>query len=163
MSRFRFRIVTVLATATAGSACTQTPPLPDPRVVEEELMEADREFSRQTTRRGVDGWVEAFAPHGKLFGPGPILEGHDAIRQAMAGIGEEGNTLVWEPVYAEAGPAGDFGYTHGTYRRERTDPDGNVQVETGKYVSVWRRDETGRFRVVIDTGHPDPPPRLPAE
>lgn len=132
---------------------------PDPRAVEEELMEADRAFSRDTTERGVDGWVEAFAPNGKMFGAGAIIEGRDAIRQAMAGLGENGNTLVWEPVYAEAGAAGDFGFTHGTYRRERVDPEGNTHAETGKYLSVWKRDETGKFKVVIDTGHPDPPPR----
>ncbi|HXV61305.1 MAG TPA: nuclear transport factor 2 family protein, partial [Vicinamibacteria bacterium] len=151
------RIVSLACFVTAGFgsiACRAAPV--DLEAVKGELMEADRAFARETAARGVEGWVEAFAEDGKMFGPGPIIQGHDAIREAMAGIGKDGNTLEWEPVFAEAGPSGDFGYTHGTYRRQRIDADGNPVTETGKYVSIWRRDESGKFRVVLDTGAPDP-------
>lgn len=128
----------------------------DVEAVERELMEADRAFARDTALRGVDGWVSAFAEDGKMVGGGPIVEGHEAIREAMEALSRPGYSLTWEPVFAEAAASGDLGYTHGTYRREVRREEGEPFVETGRYVTIWRRDSGGAFKVVLDVGSPDP-------
>ena len=117
-------------------------------------MEADRDFARETAERGTAGWVDAFASDGKLVGGGGVIEGHDAIREAMGALDDADYSLAWEPVFAEA--SGNLGYTHGTYRRETVDGDGNPVLETGRYVTIWRRDEDGQWRVVLDIGNPAP-------
>ena len=139
----------VLSMLFMGLGC-RTETLVDPEVVKE----ADRVFARQTAARGVDGWIDAFASDGKLVSGAGVTEGLDAIRAAMAVLDDPGYSLTWEPVYAEA--SGDLGYTHGTYRRESLDSDGNPVVETGRYVTIFRRDASGAWKVVLDIGNPAP-------
>ncbi len=116
----------------------------------ETLKQADRVFAEQTAQRGLDGWVEAFAPDGKLVGRGGVTEGHDAIRTAMGALDRSDFSLSWEPLFAEG--SGDLGYTHGTYRRERVNSEGKAVVETGRYVTIWRRNADGKWKVVLDIG-----------
>ena len=137
----------------SGLLACSSPPAADPNVI----MEADRVFATDTANRGVDGWVEAFAEDGKLFGGGQIIEGPGPIRAAMAALDDPDYSLTWEPVSAEV--SGDLGYTHGTYRREVLDPEGNPMVETGRYVTIWRQDPGGGWKVVVDIGSPAPPAR----
>ena len=125
-----------------------------PGSLPQELMEADRVFARETSERGAVGWADAFASDGKLFSGGTIIQGHSAIEEAMAVLDEPDYTLMWEPEFAEA--SGDLGYTHGTYRRESVDANGNPVVETGRYVTVWRREEDGTWKAIIDIGSAAP-------
>lgn len=140
----------------AGCAAPPAEPRLDLVAVERELMEADRDFARETAARGVDGWVEAFAEDGKMMSGGPIIEGHAAIREAMGALSRPGYSLEWEPLAAEASASGDLGFTHGTYRREVQREEGEPLVETGRYVTIWRRDPSGAFKVVLDIGNPSP-------
>jgi len=55
-----------------------------------------------------------------------------------------------EPLFAEG--SGDLGYTHGTYRRERVNSEDEAVVETGRYVTIWRRNADGKWKVVLDIG-----------
>ena len=53
---------------------------------------------------------------------------------------------------------GTFGYTRGTYESPMLGPNGQQVVERGKWISVWRRDADGRWRIVVDTYNTDSPP-----
>ena len=120
----------------------------------EELMTADRRFQAETAERGTSGWVDAFALDGKLVTGGGVIEGRDAIGDAMAVLDSPDYSLTWEPEFAEA--SGDLGYTYGTYTRATSDNDGNETVETGRYVTVWRRNAEGAWKAVVDIGSPAP-------
>jgi hypothetical protein len=48
----------------------------------------------------------------------------------------------------EEGPAGDFGYTWGRVVATFPTDDGESITVQGKYMSVWRREASGRWRVV---------------
>jgi ketosteroid isomerase-like protein len=141
----------------ASSGCVREAKAPmDLARLEQDLMEADRHFKEDTEQRGVDGWVDAFANDGRMFGGG-IVEGPDAIREAMAVLDDPDFSLEWEPVFAEVSSSGDLGYTHGTYRRSFTGEDGETVVQTGRYVTIWRHDESGAWKAVLDIGDPDRP------
>ena len=112
----------------------------------EELMTADRRFQAETAERGTSGWVDAFALGGKLVIGGGVMAGRDAIGDAMAVLESPDYSLTWEPEFAEA--SGDLGYTYGTYTRATSDTDGNKAVETGLYLTVWRRNADGAWKVV---------------
>ena len=129
-------------------ACTTT------AVDPEELMAADRRFQSETAERGASGWVDAFALDGKLVSGGGVIEGRDAIGEAMAVLDSPDYSLTWEPEFAEA--SSDLGYTYGTYIRATSDSEGNKAVETGRYLTMWRRDSEGAWKVVIDMGSPAP-------
>jgi ketosteroid isomerase-like protein len=146
-----------LAVWVAAAACAVEPVEPakpvetfDPAV----LMAADREFAAETAQRGTAGWVDAFAADGKLVSGGGVVDGRDAVEQVMGVLDGPDYSLTWEPEFAEG--SGDLGYTYGSYRRETLDADGGAVVETGRYVTVWRRDADGEWRVVLDIGSAAP-------
>jgi ketosteroid isomerase-like protein len=118
----------------------------------EELMAADRRFQAETAERGVSGWVDAFAADGKLIVNGTVIEGKDAIAETMAALDSPDYALTWEPEFAEA--TGDLGYTYGTYEREVSSVEGVTSIETGRYVTVWRREADGSWKAVLDVGSP---------
>lgn len=60
---------------------------------------------------------------------------------------------------AFASEAGDLGYTLGTWRSTRYTAEGRGQVITGKYVTIWRKQADGSWKVVFDGGNPDTSPR----
>lgn len=137
---------------TALSACTATPP-----DYAAELRQADSDFAAATAQRGNDGWAEFFLPNGIMFTASARIEGRETIRSAMAGAFGPGTRLDWEPVTAVAGEAGDVGYTIGRWSSIVVRPDGTDSVTAqGSYVTVWRRDVTGAWRVAADIGNREP-------
>jgi ketosteroid isomerase-like protein len=119
--------------------------------IEDSLMQADRDFASATAERGVDGWVSWFAADGAMVTAGGEVKGHDAIRELMASaLSDSGPRLLWEPTYAEAG-GGNLGYTIGTSQRVARDSAGTL-LGTGNYLTVWRRQADGTWKVERDIG-----------
>jgi ketosteroid isomerase-like protein len=134
-------------------------------VIEKGLMEADRAFAAATLEKGLDGWVSFFAADGVRLDPyAPIVQGLDEIREADAGLfARPDRRLVWEPTDARAFSGGTLGFTRGKYTVEGQNAEGGWEaLATGRYLSWWRRGSAG-WKVLLDTGTPDPPPAaLPA-
>jgi ketosteroid isomerase-like protein len=67
--------------------------------------------------------------------------------------------VAWHPVYATVARSGELGYTYGYFRWSQRDSVGTpAPTQDGKYLTVWRRDQTGRWRVVVDVGNGGPVP-----
>jgi ketosteroid isomerase-like protein len=60
----------------------------------------------------------------------------------------------WAPERADVSTAGDLGYTVGRYRTVVGGPDGEELEGTGMYVSIWRRQADGSWKVEMDLGNP---------
>jgi ketosteroid isomerase-like protein len=121
-------------------------------------MEADRAFDKETAAKGVEGWVSFFAGNGRMHGGGEIIQGHDAVRKAMAPLfAQPGNSLRWYPVTAEAARSGDLGYTTGESVRRVRAPDGKLMESHGRYVTIWRRQKDRSWKVELDIGSSGPP------
>jgi uncharacterized protein (TIGR02246 family) len=117
-------------------------------------MNADRAFAEATSERGAEGWVEFFAENGAMLPDGlPITRCKDAIRELMEpAFADENYKLVWEPTEADISASGDLGYTIGRYERTTTAPDGTKTTTMGKYVSIWKKQADGSWKVVVDIG-----------
>jgi ketosteroid isomerase-like protein len=116
-----------------------------------EVMEADRVFAREVAANGLEAWVSAFAQDGAMLpASGPVLVGHEAVREAMASAFQiPGFSLAWEPLGGAVSQSGDLAYTFGNYEHK---VDSEV-VTRGRYVTVWRRQADGQWRVVADIGN----------
>lgn len=125
----------------------------------EGLLAVDREFAQASVQFGA---AQAFyiymaddvvwLPNGSERKVGP-----ESVRDALAAV--RGMTLDWAPTDGAVSASGDLGYTWGTW--EATVPDvetGGVEVSTGRYVTVWRRDPDGSWRVALDMGNDGAPP-----
>lgn len=119
------------------------------------LVEAERAFNHDAADRGVrTAFLEHLADEAIVFRPGPV-SGPTFYRNAP----ERGGALTWDPSYAEISEGRDLGYTLGPY--EARSPGG--ELRHGHYVSVWRKQKSGGWRVVIDGGNHHPPPLQVAE
>ena len=126
----------------------------------EALMKADMDFDRVTAEKGIDGWVSFFAEDGMQLTPEGNIKGHQAIRAYMGpAFARPGFSLRWKPTFADIGNSGDLGYTTGTYESRGTDAQGDLVARTGRYVSIWKKQKDGSWKVVLDTGAPDAPLR----
>ncbi len=119
------------------------------------LMEADRAFAADVAAGGADAWAAWFAEDGAMMQEGAgEIRGRTAIREAVAYLDQPGVTLTWEPSRAEIAASGDLGWTTGTWE-SRTEVDA-PPASRGRYVSIWRRQPDGSWKVVMDLGVPTP-------
>lgn len=126
------------------------------RAVEAELVQADRDFAKAVERQGLGGWIAAFAPGGRMIGGGESYIGSEAIRRQMLPVFADSTfTLTWDPIYAEVAASGDLGYTVGRYSTTIGTGD-TTRTEEGTYLTVWRRQPDGRWKVQADIGNAAP-------
>ena len=64
----------------------------------------------------------------------------------------DGPTLTWTPIKGEVIGAGDVGYTTGRSLFRQKSADGKVTERRGQYLTVWRKQADGSWKVVFDTG-----------
>lgn len=118
-----------------------------------QLMEADRAFYRATSEKGLDGWVSFLHPRAVIFPAGrPAIAGIDSIKSYYELTKFDPSQLKWEPLTAELSASGDLGFSHGNWEKPGKDREGKETVYRGKYLTVWRRDDAGKWKVVADIG-----------
>jgi ketosteroid isomerase-like protein len=90
----------------------------------------------------------------------PIVTGRGAIRSYWRHIfaipGSHQNTSKLSRV--EVSRAGDLAYTQGTYANQFDLADGTTATERGKWVSVWKKQADGTWKVAVDVYNTDEPP-----
>ena len=119
----------------------------------DELMTAEKEFSRACKTEGAaKPYSKYLDPDARLHRGGvfPIL-GRDKI---VAMLTRTQVSVGWEPAAVELSKSGDLGYTYGAY--EATHGSSTEVIEKGYYTRVWRKDESGDWRVVADISNPLP-------
>lgn len=63
-----------------------------------------------------------------------------------------GPTLTWTPTKGEVIGAGDIGHTTGRAVRRARGADGTVSERHTQYITVWKRQADGSWKVIFDTG-----------
>jgi len=157
--RTELAFAAVLAMASCAPAA---PPLPDAEAVRASLIAADEAFAAATAERGLEGWMAAFDSSAIQMEPDvPFTPGIGAIRASMGpAFADTTFRLTWQPTLAFASADGNLGYTLGTWQSRHYTADGKASVATGKYVTIWRKQADGSWKVVFDGGNPDTSPRL---
>jgi len=57
----------------------------------------------------------------------------------------------------EIAQAGDLAYTWGSYRSRLMGEDGKITTEPGKWLTVWKKQPDGSWRIAVDTYNTDIP------
>jgi ketosteroid isomerase-like protein len=119
------------------------------------LLQADRAFSRDTVAKRLEGWMGYMAEDAVLFSDKPVV-GKDAIRAFyQAAFANPAFILSWQATRAEMFRSGDTGYTTGRYELQAKDGRGNKVVRHGSYLTVWKKQSDGSWKVIADGGAPD--------
>ncbi|HZO17677.1 MAG TPA: DUF4440 domain-containing protein [Gemmatimonadaceae bacterium] len=127
----------------------------------ESVMEADRAFSDDFARRRVEGWVSWFDTAGmQVVADGRTPRGHNEIREhMMAAFGDTTRMLVWRPIEAQVSDDGTLAYTIGTYDFYIRGADSAASHATGHYLTTWRHQPDGSWKVLADIGTQHPKKR----
>ena len=143
-----------------GATLVSHTALADQRDHLSELEAADAEIQKAVTGRDLEKIVAFYADDAVLLPAAePTVTGKAAIReewQHILAIPDFESTS--RLVSAEVSVAGDFGYTTGTYAARMRGEDGEMVTEPGKWVSIWKRQPGGAWRIVVDTYNTDIPP-----
>lgn len=143
------------------AACTQQPQNPsETRAAEEtSLRNVDLQWSEAASKRGADQFVRYFADDAIFLPPNvPVMTSKDDIqRWASELMSNPGFSLNWQPTKVEVSRGGDLGYTSGVYELKLTGPNGKAVSDHGKYLTVWKKQPDGSWKVVADTFNSDLP------
>ena len=147
-------VLLCLMLAGASPAVAQSPAL---RAAADAMTRADQAFNQSVQDGDRPRFLALIADKAIFSGGTPQeLHGRDAVNAAWAPYFEkDGPKLAWKPTTAEALGAGDTGYTVGTWER-RVTVQGVLKVAHGNYLTVWRKQDDGVWRVVYDTGSTTP-------
>jgi uncharacterized protein (TIGR02246 family) len=141
------------------SGCAQAPPA----VVDN--READAKAILAVEEMGAQGWAEKngdkiasiYAPDASLFfANAPTMKGPEfkgAIKEMLA---DPNMSVKVVNTKTEVARSGDMGYTQGTYTLVVTDAaTKKVMQEKGRYLTVFRKQADGNWKVVEDFNTPD--------
>ncbi len=122
------------------------------------LMSADSAWSK--TAGDPEKLAATFADGGSMYPPGmPVLTGREAIQKAYTEMTKmPGFSLSWTATKAEVAASGDIGHTVGTYESTM----GGV-TEKGKYVTAWKKQTDGSWKVTDDIFNADSMPAPPKD
>jgi ketosteroid isomerase-like protein len=130
---------------------------------EDEIMQADRDFNQKFNAaeqaKRADQWMSYFAENAAVPTTPPAA-GKPALTEHYQKVFANPDlSLSWDPIKAEVFPGGQMGYTTGKYLARFKDKDGNKMEQTGRYITVWKKQADGSWKIVTDTGSDDGPPR----
>lgn len=130
----------------------------DPAAVKAALLKADSDFNASTQEHRLDGWMQYFDEDSVSQQAKPVV-GKEAIRAALKEQWDDPNfRLTWSPDEAYPMPNGKMGYTRGHWTLTSKDEKGNPFKLTGQYLTVWKKNKQGEWKVIWDGGAADPPP-----
>ncbi len=96
----------------------------------------------------------SFIDEDAVFLGATALRGKEAIVQAWSiFLAEDGPDLHWQPETVELRPDG-LGLSRGPYTLTSTAEDGSRNTNSGTFMSIWRRDGDGGWKVIFDAGCP---------
>lgn len=122
------------------------------------ILQADRDFAAMAAETGPGPAFEVYMDDvdGRLIrGTADALVGSAEIRGSFDAW-PEGILLHWEPLEGFASEGGDFGVTWGLWSLHPDGDRASAPAGRGTYVTVWRQDEAGNWRGLLDMGTNDP-------
>ncbi len=122
----------------------------------EKLRQTELAFSKMSVEKGMAAAFIFYADKEvvKLSdGHFPII-GKDALIASFANKPPQTFTLEWYPVKVEVSKSADLGYTYGNW----TFTNANAEKSYGNYLTVWKKQQDGSWKFVIDGGNSTPEP-----
>ncbi len=121
------------------------------------LYSLESKFAADTAKGGGPAFASWFAPDAVTLanGKAPVV-GRDAIA-AGATWSPRDYQLTWTPEGARMSPSGDMGFTWGHYKGVAKDREGNTSATSGRYMTIWKKQPDGSWKVALDASNDGPP------
>lgn len=127
----------------------------DQKTEGEHLMNISREWAKSKTPEET---LSYWADDAIVMAPGqPSLKGKDAIKKMIEGsAGIPGFEVNWEPKEVYVSKSGDLAYLIEQNYFAMNDSLGNQQKTFNKVVTIWKKQEDGTWKNVVDMWNEDP-------
>ncbi|MGA8222354.1 MAG: SgcJ/EcaC family oxidoreductase [Candidatus Acidiferrales bacterium] len=146
-------LIMILSAACSNQTAQQPAPPPDTRKADEAAIRAaSAEWSKAAQAKDLDKSVSYYADDAiYCVDKGALVKGKDNIRLAWKDIvGPNAPTLTFATTFVEVARSGDIAYEYGTYDLVTEVKKGKSTDEKGKYVTVWKKQPDGSWKVVAD-------------
>lgn len=119
------------------------------------LLAADKAWATAYSAKDLSKSAAAVDSQAALLWPNaPAVVGKTAIAKAIQDDFSQGN-LSWRANSARVARSGDLGYTIGDYTLKSVS--GGAVVDNGKYLTVWKKEADGAWKVLLDMFNTDRP------
>jgi ketosteroid isomerase-like protein len=147
------RVLCILLVMVYCGSCRFKKPEPVSNYEKERLvlLDADRAFSKMSEEKGMKtAFLDYIDSNGVLLRPGylPII-GADAV-DFLSQLPENEYNMKWEPMGGDVAKSGEMGFTYGTFK---ITPRAKDTMIYGTYVSVWKKQADGSWKLVLDSGN----------
>jgi uncharacterized protein (TIGR02246 family) len=125
------------------------------------LRDADAAWAQAWASKDVDKAVAGYADDATVLDPNlAAITGRENFRANLKPFFADKNFAIhWDASKVDVAQSGDLGYTQGTLTYTITDPStGQPFTDRAKYLTVWKKQADGSWRVVEDTYNTDLPP-----
>jgi ketosteroid isomerase-like protein len=154
MKSFLIVLVAALLIVIIAAPNAHPPASASAKATADTLRQLEGEFMKAAAERGSVGYMSYYADDAvEVPNGGPIIQGKVNIAKGMGFLDQKDNHLTWTPVGADISASGDLGYTYGTYEFRSKDKDGKPVIDRGKYTSIWKKQQDGSWKVVLDMGN----------
>jgi ketosteroid isomerase-like protein len=129
------------------------------------VLAADAAWMKVYAAKDLEKSVAFFDSEGSMLpSNAPIATGKDALTKLIgSAFATPDYTLSWHANKVGVARSGELGYTSGTYDFNIKDASGKTISDKGKYVTVWKKEADGSWKVLLDTYNSDLPPHSDAQ
>jgi ketosteroid isomerase-like protein len=116
------------------------------------LAEAERSYAKLALEEDFRAAsLQVFTDDTIVFAPGPQSGKKYWEKETEIPV------LIWRPIFASIARSADLGYTTGPWEYKKSRDDEKPQA-FGDFITIWKRQADGLWRVVLDVGtnHPQP-------
>ncbi len=126
------------------------------------LMQTSRDWAKAVASGDLERALAYWTDDAIVLPPDqPAVIGKPAIRDYVHQMGSlPGFSITWEPERATVSNGGDLGYMIERNRVTFMDASGQLKTQHGKAVTVWRKQDNGAWKCVIDTWNTSPADRV---
>jgi ketosteroid isomerase-like protein len=117
------------------------------------LIATENAYAKLAADKGFrEASISVFADDAIIFAPSAV-NGKKFWRET-----KEDPAITWRPIFASISRSGELGYTTGPW--ESTKSRGVEKPDAfGHFVTIWRKDKNGVWKVALDVGLDHPQPR----
>jgi len=137
-------------------SCNQTKV--DKKAEGEKIMQLSKEWSQTVATKDVEKIVSYWADDAFVMQEGQApLKGKQAIREMVEeSFKMPGFNISWQPESVEVSDAGDMAYLIENAQVSFNDSTGKQVSIKNKAVSIWRKQQDGSWKNVVDISTADP-------
>lgn len=123
------------------------------------VLAADAAWLKVYAAKDLEKSVAFCDDEGSMLAPNsPIATGKDALTKLIgSAFAIPDYKLAWHPNKVGVARSGELGYTSGTYDLSFTDAAGKTISDKGKYLTVWKKEADGSWKVLFDMFNSDLP------